>query len=131
MSKAREFIESLEDFELAFLCYYRLNEFLPASQNIIKEDIEKRGLTPEMMKELILLKKKELFDFNNKNIQCSYCKSDKFFTKNEEYIEDRRSNLLDSIFGAQRVVKLITKKTCSVCGKKYEVSNSDFEKINH
>lgn len=127
MSKLTSFVESLEDFELSFLYYYRLEEYMHRSQEIIKKEIKKRKISNELMKKLIREKINVPFDPNNTSIQCSYCKSFHYHTKTSQHTEDRLANIYDAL-GAGRPVKYITSKTCSICGKPFTENNESFKK---
>ncbi len=73
--KIERFLDSLENFELAFLFKYNLDSYLEDSSNKIKRYIKERGLTNAEIEFLINEYKNK--EFNDSKARCSRCHSDK------------------------------------------------------
>jgi hypothetical protein len=71
--KAEEFIQTLDDYELAVLVKFKINAYLPKSQDLIFEEIKKRKLEDK----LIELQKTVKARKRPQKVSCPRCKSDK------------------------------------------------------
>ncbi len=82
--KVEIFLESLENYELAFLYTYNLDSYLEDSANKIRRHVDKKGLTKDKMETLInLYRNKQLDDGKER---CSRCHTNKVqhFSKNND-----------------------------------------------
>lgn len=80
--KIESFLDSLENFELAFFYKYKSNSYLEESNNIVKNYIEAKGLTNKKREALIDEYKGKQFVDNKK--RCPRCRSDKIRITNKE-----------------------------------------------
>jgi hypothetical protein len=75
MSRIRTYLQSLKDFELAFLSKYKLHTYMKGTRNKITQEIEERNLSNSDRDALI-----KSVEFNPNNEGCPRCNSSKIRT---------------------------------------------------
>ncbi len=122
MSKIKEFLSQLDDYELAFFLEYKLSTYLSKTQNEINLYIFKRHLTKQNIKELIEQNPKS--KLNDDKERCPRCYSDKIRKDNVLWTEtaDSKISMWDSVGG-----KVVYKDEviCNVCGFWLEDPNKE------
>lgn len=116
MSKTAAFLESLNDIELSFLYKYRYQSYLAHSQSLVQKEIQRRGLTDEMMDEHVILT-----EFNKMNTGCTRCNSSKRLTKEVERYAGMNTDFIDSDTHTTDI-------ECVVCG--YTIYSGNNELTN-
>lgn len=125
MSKLSQFLEELEDFEIAFFFTFKKANYLPQSQALIDQEIAKRKLSSEAIKLLIEKKINEEPLFNSMEWRCSYCKSRHYFEKREEIerpFDNSKANIFNSIFDSHPPKIYENIKNCIICGTEEDIS---------
>jgi hypothetical protein len=96
----KDFLESLEDYELAFLYKHNLESHLEESKTYIKEFIDKKELTPIEINRLV--KEYSRKKFTDSKTRCPRCHSDKIQT--ESHINPITNSIKENFI------------CCNVCG---------------
>ena len=89
MSATKSFIESLDDSEICFLARYKKNQYLPATQKLIEEELIRRRISPALIEEVIKRVSDTQFPPEEIGMRCPRCKSDKWYAVIEESEENR------------------------------------------
>lgn len=83
MSKLKEFVEKLENFELASFYKYRFSSFMDNSKKIILKEFRKRKMFESNLEEYFLNKE----DIDKQKLEsseiCPRCFSNEFYNENE------------------------------------------------
>jgi predicted metal-binding protein len=114
--KAEEFIQMLDDYELAVLVKFKINSYLPESQHLIFEEIKKRKLEDK----LIGLQKTVKSRKRPSHISCPRCKSDKIgkmeFSNNLNRLDE-----FFTFFSGYPFQEKYNLTECFLCG--YKINN--------
>jgi hypothetical protein len=79
MSEITKLLDTYEDFEIAFLFKYKIDTYLPKTQNIIKSYIKDR----RKIKHFYRQSKKHKFEDGKE--RCPRCKTDKIYSGKVEW----------------------------------------------
>ncbi|GEM_PF-1715350 len=122
MSELTESLKDYQDFELAFLTKYRLEDAI-ADREVITDEIASRRLSGQDVQQLIDEKLSiEVRDHNNAT--CPRCTSQRISTMKEEFHGNNKAFGLDS----GKPLTFIEYKVCSICGWNFSVDETGFEK---
>ncbi len=102
MSKLKEFLEQLEDYELANFYKYRYDSFMPSSMEMIDTEIGNRKMD---LSNDTLYQPDKIIEKNSQNY-CPRCLSSKFYLANE---------LESTTFKYSTIEYTMDYKTCLVC----------------
>lgn len=116
-SKIEELVNSLEQFEIAFLLKYRLNSLMKPTKNKIIAIAESKGISLTNYESIIKIRLKEN-PVPSEN-QCPRCTSEKYFAHKVEVDDLSQSNQIDSLAGRGKVA-FEERRSCIVCGLPHE-----------
>ncbi len=114
MPTTEEFLETLDDTELAFLIKYKASTYMPASQLKILQEIINRGLDEARLNQLI-----QETESKKTNTGCPRCNSRKSLKEKTEVFRNY-VDLDDAIIGPRTFYNEI----CAICGFKITDMNN-------
>jgi len=115
-SKIWQFLETLDDYELANFYFYKYDTFMEYSQKQLDKYFTARGITQDKIK--ILIEENETKNHRLDNC-CPQCYSLKKITTQELWFPQDKCSGLDNLVDYNR--ELIDVQYCLICG--YEFSN--------
>lgn len=129
-------LATYEDFELAFMYKYKLDQYLEPTREVIKKYISKRGLDDFKMEALIEVQKTKVYPDDGVE-RCPRCKSSKINIDDEPYyntnvrggdpiLMDAPNPTHEGGFSGKLVNVGI--KTCDVCGFRLNDPNNEYSK---
>lgn len=118
MSKVRNFLSELDDYELAYFAKFKLLTYLKNTQSEIKEYLTERNLNESKIDRLISENPKS--KLNDDNERCTRCYSDKIRKDKVEWTDTAyKSGYADEIAALDGLGGRATYKNeviCNVCG---------------
>ncbi|MCH4551902.1 hypothetical protein [Aestuariibaculum lutulentum] len=128
MGKTIEFLNTLDDVELAFFVKYKIGTYTKPTQEIIKEYIYTKNLTEDKIEQLI--NKKHLKANYNKDLKmCPRCCSTKIRTDKVEWTNTSNApgfaNEVAVLSGMAGDVTYKNNVICDVCGYWLEDPNNE------
>jgi len=118
MSKTRNFLAELDDYELAYFAKFKLHTYMKATQSKIKEYLTERNLNESKIERLISENPKS--KLNDKTERCPRCYSDKIRKNKVEWTETGGGiGIGDEIATLDGITGRVTYKDeviCNVCG---------------
>ena len=111
MSRIKNFLSSLDKYELAFFVKYKLDSYLPDTQKEIKEYVRLRKLNEWEIEHLITESPKDRYNDNKE--RCQRCYSDKIRIEKVESVGGNDIEALDGLGGKATYVE---NEICNVCG---------------
>ena len=113
MSRIKNFLKELDEYELAYFAKFKLQTFDPETQTEIKNYLLEKNLSEDKIEKRISTNPKKS---SKRKIRCKRCSSDKIDSKKIEFKND-----------AHKIVKK-DKFTCKVCGNNFEKSGTEKNK---
>lgn len=108
MSRVQQFLEGLQDYELAFLYKYKYATYFDNTQAAIRQELDKRKLDSFAIDNFV----KDI-EFNSTNTGCPRCNSKQHLTQQVEFTNTDRYTGLDGLAGR---AEYTSRSECAVCG---------------
>jgi hypothetical protein len=128
MTRVKEFLIELDDYELAFFAKFKLPTYMKETQSEIKKYIVERGLNDAQIDKLISSNPKR--ETKNGKVRCPRCSSDKIRTEKVEWTKNAGQigyeDEIASLDGLSGKATYKNQVICNVCENWIEDPN--FEK---
>src|SRR5690606_4651347 len=128
MQRVKDFLNKLDDYELAYFTKFKLKTYMPQTQSEIKKYISNKGLTEKRIDELIATNPKR--ETKEGKIRCPRCSTDKIRTEKVEWTDtENRAGFADEIATLDGLNGKATYKDqviCNVCG--FWIKDPNFER---
>ena len=122
MNKVEKILETYEDFELAFLLKFKVNNYLPESKQKIEKEVANRKLTDQDLQNLIDKQLNIPFNPDCKKGCCPRCKSNKILKIDKNVRDIHHRGLLTALY-LEGKLDSYTHFKCSICG--YDINPGD------
>lgn len=128
MTRVKQFLTELDDYELAYFAKFKLKTYMPDTQSEIRKYIADKGMTEQRIENLIATNPKR--ETKNGKVRCPRCSSDKIRTEKIEWTDTKkRAHFGDEIATLDGIDGKATYKdqvVCNVC--EFWIKNPNFEK---